>query len=77
MIGKIEKVPNICSLYPQRKRAFGATNLNVIFTLVDASHEINNYTMIQTGGAMSMVLGFTHFRPRKQKLNNKSLQRQS
>ena len=51
---------------------FGATNLNEIFTWVDALYEIHYDTRSQKGDEMSMGLGVTHFRFSKQKLNTKS-----
>ena len=70
-MGKIAKGPEICSLYPQIKRVFEATNLNEIFTWVYESYEINNDMQIHKGGEMSMGLGVTHYRSSKQKLNKK------
>ena len=58
-----------CTL--KEKRAFGATNLNEIFTWVNASYAIHYDIRIHTGGAISMVLGVTHCRSSKQKLNKK------
>ena len=40
-----------------------ATNLNVIFTWVDASYTINHDMRIQIGGEISMGLRATHCRP--------------
>ena len=68
---KIEKYTKVFSLYPQRKMDFGATNLNEIFTWVDALYEIHYDTRSQKGDEMSMGLGVTHFRFSKQKLKTK------
>ena len=58
------------------KRAFGAVNLDKIFTWADASYAVNHDMKSHTGGAMSMVLGVTHCRSSKQKLNTKNLHNQ-
>ena len=41
-LGEIEKDSKLCSLYTQRKFSFGTTNLNKIFTWVDASYMIHS-----------------------------------
>ena len=43
---EIEKDTKVCSLYPKRKKDFGVSNLNEIFTWVDASYGIHNVTRI-------------------------------
>ena len=68
-IKKIEKDNEGCSLYPQIKMAFGATNLEKIFTYVDASYAVHHGMKIQNGSAMSTVLGITHCRSIKNFFN--------
>ena len=58
-----------CTL--KERRSFGTTNLNEIFTWVYVSYAINKEIRGQTGGAIYMGLGLTHFRSIKQKLNTK------
>ena len=58
-------------LYPQRKKSFGATNLDEIFTWVDASYAVHHDMKNQIGGAMSMGLGVTHRRSINTNLNTK------
>ena len=54
MIGKNAKGPKIFR-FTLKKRAFGATNLNEIFTWVYASYVIHNYIWIHTGGGIHGV----------------------
>ena len=70
-MGKIEKDNEVFSLYPQRKRSFGATNLNKIFTWVDTSYAVHPDIKSQFGGTMSMGLGVTNCRSSKKKMNTK------
>ena len=70
-IGKIDKDTEVFSLYPQIKRAFGATNLDEIFTWMYASYVLHNDMKSRTGNEMSVILGVTHFRFSKQKWNTK------
>ena len=58
------------------KRAFGAVNLDKIFTWADASYAVHHDMKSHTGGAISMVLGVTHCRSSKQKLNTENLHNQ-
>ena len=61
-MGKIERNIEVCALHPQRKKYFGATNLDKIFTWVDASYAVHYDMKIQTGYVISMVLGVTYYR---------------
>ena len=63
--GKIEKDLEVCSLHPQRKRCFGATKLDDIFTWVDASYVLHHDMKSHNGGMISMGLGVTHCRSSK------------
>ena len=56
----------------KEKRCFGATSLDNIFTLMDASYAVHHDMKSHTGCLMSMGLGVTHCRFRNQKLNTKS-----
>ena len=58
-------------LYPQRKKSFGATNLDEIFTWVDASYAVHHDMKRQDGAVMSVVFGVTHCRSSKKMLNTK------
>ena len=69
---KIEKYIEVCSLHPQVKICFGATSLDNIFKWVDTYYAVHHDMKSQTGGVISMVLGVTHFRLSKKKLNIKS-----
>ena len=68
-IGEIYKDTEVCSLYPQRKRDFGAKNLDKMFTWMDTSYTVHNDMKIQTWDTMPMGLGVTHCRFSKKKLN--------
>ena len=56
---------------PQRQKSFGATNIDEIFTWVDASYAVNYDMKNDIGGTMSMGLGVTHRRSIKINLNTK------
>ena len=71
--GKFRGVLRFVHCTLEEKRAFDATNLNEIFTWVDVSYAIHYGMRSQTGGAMSMGLGVTHFSSSKQKLNKKAI----
>ena len=59
------------SFHPQRKRYFGATSLDKMFILVDASYSVHNKIKSQTGCVVSMGLGVTHCISSKKKFKNK------
>ena len=71
--GRIEKDVEVCSLHPKRRRCFRETNLDKIFTWVDASYVVHHDMKSQDGSVVSMVLIVIHCRSSKQKLNMKSL----
>ena len=70
--GKIEKDIEVCALHSQRKRCFGETRIDKIFTWVDASYVVHHDVKRQTGGVMYIVLGVTHCRLSKKIYNTKS-----
>ena len=67
---KIDKDIEFCLLHTQRN-FFLATNIDKIFTWVDASYALHHDMKIQTGGVVSIGLGVTHCILSKQKLNMK------
>ena len=70
--GKFRRTLRFVPCTLKEKRAFGATNINEIFTRVDASYEVYHDMKIQTVVMISMGLCVTRFRSSKKKLNMKS-----
>ena len=58
-------------MHPQKEICFRATNLDAIFTWVDASYAVHHDMKSQSGVVMSMGLGVTHCILCNQKLNMK------
>ena len=69
----IEKDIKVFNSTLKEKRSFRATNLDKIFTWVDASYSVHHEIKSQDGSVVSMVLIVIHCRSSKQKLNMKSL----
>ena len=53
-------------------RIIGASNLQEIYTWVDAAYGVHDDLKSHTGGNMSMGTGIIHTKSSKQKLNTKS-----
>ena len=58
--GKLRRVSRFVHFTLKGKRCFGGTNLDKIFTWVDASYVVHNDMKSNNGWLMSMVLGITH-----------------
>ena len=58
--GKSRRIIRFVHCILKEKSSFGATNINEIFTWVDASYAVHYDMRSHTGGAMSMGLGVTH-----------------
>ena len=72
---KLRTILRFVHCTPKGKRAFGAKNIDKIFTWVDASYAVHHDMEIQTGGEMSIGLGVTYCRSSNTKIKHEKLYR--
>ena len=70
-MGKLRKILRFVHCNLKEKICFGATKLEEIFVWVDESYAVHHDMKSQNGVVISMVLGVTHFRSSKLKLDIK------